>query len=118
MAENKQETVAERLERMRAEKEAAKAQGKVDDQKDLVSQITHESDGTPDYEAIADFMEARHSEQAKGENYKHVKETIYIREDLSRAFNALCVEHGDKKRYVNQAIADFIAKKYRELNEQ
>ena len=50
------------------------------------------------------------------ENY--VKDTIYIEKDLYEAFNALCLEYGDKKRYANQAFRDFVVKKHEEIKRE
>lgn len=45
----------------------------------------------------------------------YVKDTIYIEKDIYEAFNALCLEYGDKKRFANQALRDFVIKKHEEL---
>ena len=112
MTNKKTESVQERLERMKKEKEAAKAATPSDE---LVSQLTHESDGEPDFSEIAKKLEERKAQEAKGENEGFVKMTIYIREDIAKSFNALITKRGQQKEFANQAMADFVAKKIREL---
>ena len=108
------ETVQERLERMKREKEEAAARSGSDGP-NLVSQLTHEASGEPNFAEIAEKLEQRKEQQPKGQNAGYVKDTIYIREDIFRSFNALCTERGDKKKFVNQALADFVQKKALEL---
>lgn len=108
----KEETVQERLERMKKEKEAAKAANPADD---LVNQLTHKSSGEPDFSAIAQKLEERKAKEAKGENDEHVKMTIYVRNDIAASFNALITKRGQQKEFANQALADFVKKKIKEL---
>jgi len=109
------ESAAERIARMKAEKEAAQAAAQENKKEDLVGQLTHETDGTPDFTEIAKKLEARKALEAKGENEGFVKMTIYIRQDIADSFNALITKRGQQKEYANQAFADFIQKKSREL---
>lgn len=109
---NQKETVQEKLARMQRE---AAAKGGSGDNTDLISQLTHEGAGEPDYDAIARALEEKKAKEPEGANAGHVKMTLYVREDLARGFDALCTKHGDKKAFINQAIADFIQKKAREL---
>lgn len=109
------ETTAERIARLQREKEAAKKAAGENQNADLVSQLTHETDGAPDFSAIAEKLEERKAQEAKGENEGHVKMTIYVREDIARSFNALVTKRGQQKAFVNQALSDFIQKKSREL---
>lgn len=108
----KKETAAERMERMRREKEATRKTG---NDNNLVSQLTHEDDGQPDFTNIVSQLEQRKEQEAKGENYRHEKMTVYVREDIYRAFNALITKRGQQKEFCNEALADFIIKKTREL---
>lgn len=110
---HKNESAAERLERLKKEKEAAKVLNR---ETPLVEQLTHESDGEPDFSEIAKKLEERKSQEAKGENDNHVKLTIYIRKDIADAFNALITKRGQQKEYANQAFKDFIEKKVKELD--
>lgn len=112
---NKKESTVERLERMKREKEAAKEAAKENAPK-IVSQLTHDSDGEPDFSEIAKKLEERKAQESKGENEGHVKMTIYVREDIARSFNALITKRGQQKEFVNQALSDFVAKKVRELD--
>lgn len=104
------ETVQERLARMAKEKKEATTN------KDLVGQLHHESDGETDFSKLAEKLEERKAKEAKGENEGHVKMTIYVREDIAKAFNALITKRGQQKEFTNQALSDFIQKKSRELN--
>lgn len=108
------ETAAERLARMKKEKEAAAAAAQ-EKSSDLVGQLTHETDGSPDFTDLAAKLEERKAQEAKGENEGHVKLTIYIRKDIADSFNALITKRGQQKEFANQAFADFVTKKAREL---
>lgn len=108
------ETAAERLARMKKEKEAAAAAAQ-EKSSDLVGQLTHENDGSPDFTDLAAKLEERKAQEAKGENEGHVKMTIYVREDIARSFNALITKRGQQKQFINQALQDFVQKKAREL---
>jgi len=112
---NKHESAAERIARMKREKEAAQEANQEKQGADLVGQLTHETDGMPDFTEIAKKLEERKAQEAKGENDGFVKMTIYIREDIAKGFNALITKRGQQKEYANQAFSDFIQKKSREL---
>lgn len=112
MSNKKNETVQERLERMKRDKEASKVTAPTEE---LVSQLTHESDGEPDFSEIAKKLEERKAQEAKGENEGYVKLTIYIREDIAAGFNALITKRGQQKEFANEALKDFVQKKVREL---
>lgn len=111
---SKNETAAERLARMKKEREAAKVK-EAHDSNDLVDQLIHESDGQPDFSEIAKKLEQRKAQEAKGENEGYIKMTIYIEENLAKAFNALITKRGQQKEFANQAIRDFVQKKASEL---
>lgn len=112
MSSKNSESAAERIARMQREKEAAKAATPAEE---LIGQLTHESDGEPDFTEIAKKLEERKAREAKGENHGHVKMTIYIEENLAKAFNALITKRGQQKEFANEALRDFIKKKSREL---
>lgn len=114
---SKNETAAERIARMKREKEEAEkaAQEKKTATTELVGQLTHDDDGAPDFTDMAAKLEAIKAQEAKGENEGYVKMTIYVREDISRSFNALITKRGQQKQFVNQALSDFIMKKSKEL---
>lgn len=84
-------------------------------QAEMMAQMTDQKNDDVDFKDIAAKLEARKKQEAKGENEGYIKDTIYIEETLYKSFNALCLKRGDKKKYTNQAIADFIKKKYKEL---
>lgn len=108
------ETAADRLARMKREKEEAQA-AKPTETPNLVSQLTHEDAGEPDFSEIAKKLEVRKAQEAKGENEGYRKLTIYIEESVADAFNALITKRGQQKEFANQAFKDFIQKKAREL---
>ena len=103
----------ERLANMKKEKESAKASSPKDTE--LVSQLTHENDGKPDFSELAQKLQERQEREAKGENVGYVKMTIYIEENLAAAFNALITKRGQQKEFANAAFRDFVQKKAREL---
>lgn len=110
---NKPESAAERIERMKRERQAAT---EASSGTELVGQLTHQSDGEPDFGELARKLEERKAQEAKGANHNHVKMTMYIRKDIHDAFVALITERGQQKEFTNQALSDFIQKKARELN--
>lgn len=108
------ETALERIERMKREQAEATAKEAVTEP-DMVAQLTHEDDGKPDFAELAKKLEERKAKEAKGENENHVKLTIYIRKDIADGFNALITKRGQQKAFANEAFADFIIKKSKEL---
>ena len=106
------ESAIERLAKIKAEKEAAKAAAKGND---LVNQLTHDSTGEPDFAEIAEKLKERKDGEKVSVMAGAVKYTIYIDEDVATAFDALCVKRGDQRRYANEALKDFVLKKTREL---
>ena len=107
----KKETAQERMARLKREREAAKKDG--DSQ--IIGQLTDENAGEPDFSEIAKKLKERKKKETKGENDGHVKMTMYIRQDIYDAFNALITKRGQQKEFTNQALSDFVAKKIREL---
>lgn len=89
---------------------------KIENKKEVIQKIIHQEEETPDFSKIAEELAQRHEEEKHSLNDAHVKDTIYIQEDIYKAFNSLCVKRGDKKQFVNEALADFIVKKYKEIN--
>lgn len=113
MKNDKNSSAIERLANLKKEQEAAKAAAPKDTE--LVSQLTHENDGKPDFSELAQKLQERQAKEAKGENENHVKLTIYVEENLAAAFNALITKRGQQKEFINIAISDFVQKKAREL---
>ena len=114
MSNNKKETVAEKLARLQRESGEA---GPVDPVQgaDLVEQLTHENAGEPDFAELAKKLEERKALEARGENEGYVKMTIYIEEGIAKSFNALITKRGQQKAFANEAFADFVMKKSKEL---
>lgn len=108
------ESVREKLARMQRETGEAGSVNPIQNAA-LVEQLTHEDTGKPDFTEIAKKLEERKAQEAKGENEGYVKLTIYIREDIAASFNALITKRGQQKAFANEAFADFVAKKIREL---
>lgn len=107
-----QESAAERLARMKAQQEAAK---KGQGNKEIVEQLAHESTGEPDFAELAAKLQARNEKEKSSLLDGAVKYTIYVDEDIAAAFNALCLKRGDQRRFINQALAEFVKKKSKEL---
>ena len=107
------ETMEEIRERLRREKEAARQNS--GNKTEVVSRLAHEDHG-PDFAKIAEDLKRRHEEEKHSLNEGYVKMTIYVEENIAAAFNALCIKRGDQKKYLNEALADYVAKKHRELN--
>ena len=114
MSEKRPETALQRMERIKLEREKAKERTGAGET--LVGQLTHEEDGEPNFEELARKLEERKAQEAKGENEDYVKLTIYIRKDIAAGFNALITKRGQQKEFANQAFADFIVKKSKELD--
>lgn len=76
--------------------------------------VTHDVE-TIDMAAIAEHLQQQRTGEPISANDGYTKDTLYIENDLFRAFNALCVKRGDKKKFANEAIRDFVLKKYREM---
>lgn len=111
MANKNNESAADRLAKLRAEKAAANTT----DTTNLVSQLTHESAGEPDLSAIAAKLKQRQEEERTPELAGKVKYSIYVEKDVADAFQALCIKRGDQRRFANEALRDFVLKKTREL---
>lgn len=102
----------DRLAGLQQEKETIKGNpGKV------ISGIINQEQDTPDFAKIAEELQRRHAEKAKSLNdpEEYVKDTIYIEKDIYTAFNSLCLKRGDKKKLINEALAQYVAKRYREI---
>lgn len=108
------ETVAQKLARLQRETGEAGPADPIQNA-DLVAQLTHEEDGEPDFAELAKKLEARKAQEPMGENKGYVKMTIYIEEGIAKSFNALITKRGEQKAFANEAFADFIIKKSKEL---
>lgn len=85
------------------------------DKSGLVPKLLHQQEEQHDLSAIAEELQKRHEEEAIGENEGYIKDTIYIREDLYKAFQALCLKRGDKKKHANAAYEQYILNEYKKL---
>lgn len=106
------ESAAERIAKLKKEKEAAKANN---ENKEIVSQLTHESTGEPDFADLAQKLSERKEAKKTSVMANTVKYTVYVDEDVAKAFDALCLKRGDQRKYVNAALKDFVLRKSREL---
>lgn len=111
MSNQNTESAQERLRRQREEAEKRKQAGGTD----LVGQLTHTSDGEPDYAAIAEKLKQRQAESVTT-SPDYVKFTIYIDKPIAEAFKAMCTQNGDQRRFATEAFADFVKKKAREMD--
>lgn len=91
---------------------------KIENKKEVIQQIIHQEEETPDFSKIAEELALRHEEEKHSLNDGYVKDTIYIQEDIYKAFNALCVKRGDKKQFINEALAEYVAKRYKEISSE
>jgi len=107
---SEKDNAAVRLQRMKEQREAAKSSA------GIARQIVDETAGERDLEALAAKLKERQDRERHGENFGHVKMTIYVKEDVYAAFNALITRRGQQKEFVNQALQDFVLKKARELD--
>ena len=85
------------------------------DKSGLVPKLLHQQEEPTDLSAIAEELQKHHEENAIGENEGYIKDTIYIREDLYKAFQALCLKRGDKKKHANAAYEQYILNEYKKL---
>lgn len=81
--------------------------------KSAVETIATGEDTKPDFKKLAEKLEAEKEERV-GENVGFTKDTIYIRDDLYAAMQALCDKMGDKKKHVNAAYELYLEKIYKE----
>lgn len=108
---NSKDLIAERLRRMNENNESLKPESK-----SVIDKIATGKEEKPDFEKMAEVLEAQ--KDPKSENDGYVKDTIYIREDLYKAMQALCVKQGDKKFRVNSAYEMYLTKIYKELHKE
>ena len=107
---SKNNKLQDRLAGLQQEKETIKGNsGKV------ISGIINQEQETPDFAKIAEELQQRHAEEARSLNDGYVKMTIYVEENIAKAFNSLCVKRGDQKEYLNEALAQYVQKRYKEL---
>ena len=99
--------ISERLKKMNESKDSVKEK-----KPSVIQSIATGEEEKPDFMKMAEELESQ--KELKSENDGYIKDTIYIREDLYRAMQAICTRQGDKKKNVNQAYEDFLTKVYKE----
>lgn len=104
---NKNDLLNQRLQKIQKEKEEADKS-----RPDVVQSIVTGEEEKPDFMKLAEVLEEEKKE-TKSANEGYIKDTIYIREDLYKAMQALCVQQGDKKMYVNAAYEEFLTREYK-----
>ena len=111
MANNKNDLLNKRLQEIQKDKEETEK-----NKPGVGNTIVTGEEEKPDVMKMAAELEAQKEERVS-ENAGYVKDTIYIREDLYNAMQALCVKQGDKKKFVNQAYEDYLTKEYKKRME-
>lgn len=105
---SKNEELKKRLEEMK------KNNGQKSNAADMIGGIVSQEEEKTDFEKIAQELEAM-KEEKKSVLTGTVKDTIYIDKPIHDAIKALCVKQGDKRRIVNEALSDYVKKRYKEL---
>ena len=108
---SKNDQINKRLEAMR-KKENESQPTKV------IDKIVNQEEVKPDLKKIAQELQERHQKEAVSANSGFIKDTLYIEEDVYRAFNALCVKRGEKKTRVNEALREYVEKEYKKIKKQ
>lgn len=111
---NHKNRVADKLARM--QKETGVAGADQTNNADLVEQLAHEDAGEPNLADIAEKLkERRAAETLPPFNERTKKVTFYLDADVADAFDAVCINRGDKQRYATQALREFTIKRAKEL---
>lgn len=106
MSNNKE--LDEKLERLKASK-------KDETKNDMVDEFTGTKDMADQMKQIAAQLKKQKEEKQSSLNDDYVKDTIYIERNIYEAFNALCIKQGDKKKFANEAFADYVMKRYNQM---
>ena len=107
MTKNK-DLIAERLKAMNESNQTLKQE-----KPNVVQNIATGEEEKPDFMKMAGALEAQ---KPSSINDNHVKDTIYIRQDLFNAMQSLCKAPGDKKFHVNAAYEMYLTKVYKEMD--
>lgn len=84
----------------------------------VIQDITSaEKEIKPDFMKMAEVLESQKGER-KSELEDYTKDTIYIRNDLYAAMQALCNKQGAKKQHCNAAYELYLSKIYSEMKEE
>lgn len=100
--------LADRLKELNKNKDKVKQ-----DKPNVVGSIVSGKDEKPDFMKMAEVLEAEKEEKVSKLDGS-TKDTIYIRDDLYKAMQSLCVKQGDKRYHVNKAYEEYLTKIYRE----
>lgn len=65
-----------------------------------------------DFAAIVAELEQQEEEEQPGANEGFVKTTLYLEENVFKAFQHLTTGRGEKKKAANEAISDWVLKEY------
>lgn len=111
MANNKN-LIADRLKKINEDNESLK-----NDKPNVVDNIVTGKEEKPNFMKMAEVLEEKkQKEPSKLEGA--TKDTIYIRDDLYRAMNALCQKQGDKRMHVNRAYEMYLTHVYNQKKKE
>lgn len=100
--------ISERLKKMNEDKAALK-EGKPN----VMQTIATGEEEKPDFMKMAEVLEAQKEENVSALQGA-TKDTIYIRDDLYAAMQAICVKQGDKRKHVNAAYEMYLTHIYKQ----
>lgn len=110
---NKPNEFQTELDKIKAERERLEKKGT------SINQFTHEKPEPVDFAAIARELEEKQKKEPEpGANEGYEKTTLYIQQDIYRAYQALTAnERGAKKEFANAAFAAEIQRRYQALKQ-
>lgn len=108
----KNDLLGNRLKTLQEQNKALK-QERPDVVQNIASGAVAAEEEKPDFMKMAEALEAQKSERVS-ENEGYTKDTIYIRNDLYAAMQALCDKQGAKKAHVNAAYEMYLTHVYNE----
>jgi hypothetical protein len=76
-----------------------------------IEDVTKDEPQEVDFAAIAAELEQQ-EEEVPGLNDGFVKTTLYLEENVFKAFQRLTTGRGEKKKAANEAISDWVLKEY------
>lgn len=76
-----------------------------------IDDVTKDEPQDVDFAAIAAELEQQ-EEELPGANDGFVKTTLYLEENVFKAFQRLTTGRGEKKKAANEAISDWVLKEY------
>lgn len=105
--------IAERLKQLNENKDTLKH-----DKPNVMESIATGKGEKIDFMAMAEKLEEKNKNEYGHLNENYTKDTIYIRSDLHKAFNALCTKQGDKKRRTNEMMEEYLTREYKKLGKE